>query len=443
MSMTPGTGAALNYGFDASSDLTMLPNGATGSYDNAGELTSSISSGTTTSYTYDASGQRLAAKQGSTTIATSSWNGADQLTSYSDPAAAMTAASYDGTGHRASTTITPAGGSATTQSYVWNGDNLLMDSTNAYIYTGANAPAEQVNLASGAITYLMTDALGSVRGTVNSSGALIGTAGYDAWGNPQTTGGLTATTPFGFAGGYTDPTGLVYLINRYYDPATGQFTSLDSDIDQTAQPYAYTTGDPVNQTDPRGLWASGGCTNAVPSCRYNRALNATYHEIQSIIGSNAYASIRYLNDIGFHKSAAATFAVYVRGGGAWDMKPHLRYTMGQREHGEVVGYTRITANKQIYFNVWGNLLFGYVGLRENFTETQLETGGIVAALIAGTNTPGNNIERHMGYDMFFRVGVHYTPRAINIAISGRFNSLSHYCDVLPFPSNGSCNGRGW
>jgi hypothetical protein len=49
----------------------------------------------------------------------------------------------------------------------------------------------------------------------------------------------------------------------------------------------------------------------------------------------------------------------------------------------------------------------------------------------------------MGYDMFFRVGIHYTPRAINIAISGRFNSLSHYCDVLPFPSNGSCNGRGW
>jgi len=84
-----------------------------------------------------------------------------------------------------------------------------------------------------------------------------------------------------------------------------------------------------------------------------------------------------------------------------------------------------------------------VGLRENFTETELEADGIVAALIAGTNTPGNNIERHMGHDMFFRVGTHYTLRAINIAISGRFNSLSHYCDVLPFSSNGSCNGRGW
>lgn len=40
-----------------------------------------------------------------------------------------------------------------------------------------------------------------------------------------TPGGLTATTPFGFAGGYTDPTDLIYLIHRYYDPSTGQFIS--------------------------------------------------------------------------------------------------------------------------------------------------------------------------------------------------------------------------
>ena len=252
-SMTPGSGAALNYGFDASSNLTTLPAGASASYDHASELTSSVSGGTATGYTYDASGQRLTATQGSTKIASASWNGAGQLTSYSNPAANMSAAAYDATGHRASTTITPAGGSATTQGYVWHGDDLLMDSTNAYIYTGQTAPAEQVNLATGAITYLNTDSLGSVRATVSSSGALTGTTSYDAWGNAQSTGGLTAATPFGYAGGYTDPTGLIYLINRYYDPATGQFTSVDPQVDQTLQPYAYTGGNPVSQTDPLGL----------------------------------------------------------------------------------------------------------------------------------------------------------------------------------------------
>ncbi len=121
--MTPGTGSILNYGFDASSSLTTLPTGASGSYDHAGELTSSAVGGTTTSYTYDAAGQRLTARQGSTTIASSSWNGAGQLTGYSNPVANMSAATYDATGHRASTTITPTGGSATTRGYVWNGDN--------------------------------------------------------------------------------------------------------------------------------------------------------------------------------------------------------------------------------------------------------------------------------------------------------------------------------
>ncbi len=251
-SMTPGAGSTLNYGFDASSNLTTLPAGATGSYDKAGELTSATLSGTTTNYTSSADGQRLTAKQGSTTVASGTWNGAGQLTAYSDAAANMTAASYDGNGVRASAT-TASG----TQAFVWNTvpavPQLLMDSANAYIWTGPAAPAEQVKLTSGTITYLVSDGIGSVRGTVNNSGTLTGTTSYDAWGNPETTGGLTGATPFGYAGGYTDPTGLIYLINRYYDPAAGQFTSLDPQVSQTLAPYAYADGNPVTGTDRNGL----------------------------------------------------------------------------------------------------------------------------------------------------------------------------------------------
>jgi RHS repeat-associated protein len=260
-SMTPGRGAQSNYGFDASGNLTTTPSGATGNYDNAGELTSSVQGSTTTDYTYNADGERLTATQGSTTTASGTWNGAGELTAYSDAAANMTAAAYDGAGMRASSTTTPAGGSAVTQGYVWSTipqvPQMIMDSGNAYIYGDGLAPIEQVNLSTGAITYLITDLLGSVRGTVNSSGALTGTTSYDAWGNPETTGGLTATTPFGFAGGYTDPTGLMYLLNRYYDPATGQFISVDPALTQTRQPYEYASGNPVSNTDPSGQFLNG------------------------------------------------------------------------------------------------------------------------------------------------------------------------------------------
>jgi RHS repeat-associated protein len=117
------------------------------------------------------------------------------------------------------------------------------------------APAEQVNLATGSVTYLVTDSLGSVRGVVSSTGTLTVTMSYDAWGNLEATGGLTVSTRYGYAGGYTDATGLVYLINRYYDPATGQFISVHPDVSQTLTPYAYANDDPVLNSGPAGLSA--------------------------------------------------------------------------------------------------------------------------------------------------------------------------------------------
>jgi RHS repeat-associated protein len=248
-SMTQGNNNTLSYAFDPSGNLTALPSQATGSYDYAGELTSAVTGSTTTSYTYDPAGDRLTATQGSATIASAGWNGAGQLASYSNPASDMTSAAYDGNGYR--TAETTASG---TQDFTWGaGSDLLMDSANAYIYTGSAAPAEQVNLSTGAVTYLNQDALGSVRGVVSSSGALTATTSYDAWGNPMSSGGLASYTPFGFAGGYTDPTGLIYLLNRYYDPSTGAFLSVDPDLSETGEPYGYAGGDPADSTDPSGM----------------------------------------------------------------------------------------------------------------------------------------------------------------------------------------------
>ncbi len=171
-SETLGSNPTDHYTLDASSDLTTLPNGAnaTTGYDNDGELISSTLSGTTTNYSYDADGQRLTNKVGTTTIASATWNGAGELDSYNDAAANITAATYDGIGLR--TSMTTTGG---TQNFTWDTiddqPELLMDSTDAFVNGSGIAPDEQVNLATGSTTYLVSDSLGSVRGTVNSSGA--------------------------------------------------------------------------------------------------------------------------------------------------------------------------------------------------------------------------------------------------------------------------------
>ncbi len=276
-SMKPGSGTNLNYGYDASGNLTVLPSGAAGTYDHASELVSSTLSGTTTSYSYNPDGERLGAAQGSTVTAAATWNGAGQVVAYANAAANMSAAAYDGNGLRAAATITPAGGSAATAGFVWNTTTrvprLLMDSRNAYLYETSGTPAEQVDLSTGKVSYLVSDLLGSVRGIVSSAGALTASTSYDAWGNPAAPGGLSNATPFGYAGGYTDATGLIYLVNRYYDPGTGQFLSVNPEVSVTHVPYGYAYGDPVTLTDPSGLTVAGCTRGSGPTkCRTDELL---------------------------------------------------------------------------------------------------------------------------------------------------------------------------
>lgn len=56
---------------------------------------------------------------------------------------------------------------------------------------------------------------------------------------------------------------MTSAINRYYDPTTGQFISVDPMVIATGQAYSYTGGNPVNLADPSGMltfpsWLPGG-----------------------------------------------------------------------------------------------------------------------------------------------------------------------------------------
>jgi RHS repeat-associated protein len=96
-----------------------------------------------------------------------------------------------------------------------------------------------------------------VQGVFGSSGATDEIAVYSPYGKQTITSG-SAVTPFGFQGSYTDATGLIYLINRYYDPITGSFVNVDPDVMTTGQPYAYADDDSVNVVDPSGDIAVAG-----------------------------------------------------------------------------------------------------------------------------------------------------------------------------------------
>ena len=81
--------------------------------------------------------------------------------------------------------------------------------------------------------------------------------GYDPYGNTTTHTG-TAPNPWGYAGGYTDTTGLIKFGTRYYDAALGRWTQQDPIGGSIANPnaldrYNYVACNPISGKDPSGL----------------------------------------------------------------------------------------------------------------------------------------------------------------------------------------------
>jgi RHS repeat-associated protein len=98
--------------------------------------------------------------------------------------------------------------------------------------------------------------LGSLRQWTDVGGQVTYAARYAPFGSLLWQQG-TAPGPWGFAGEMQDPTGLIYLRARWYDPATGRFLTRDPfpglvTLPSTQHPYVYVGNNPVNLTDPTG-----------------------------------------------------------------------------------------------------------------------------------------------------------------------------------------------
>jgi RHS repeat-associated protein len=245
--LTSATTAA--YSYDSAGNLTTNSAGASQSFDSANQLTSATAGSITTTYTYNSEGQRTATSPSSGPgAATYSYDQAGDLIGYTGTVSATY--SYNGDGLRMSKTV---GGTTTDQVWDTSGSipQVLADGSTYYIYGAGGLPLEQIN---GSNTYyFLHDQLGSTRVLTDSSGNVAATFTYDPYGALIGSTG-SVTTPLGFAGAYTDAeSGLIYLVDRYYDPTTAQFISIDPMVAETQSPYGYVGGDPVNGIDPSGL----------------------------------------------------------------------------------------------------------------------------------------------------------------------------------------------
>ena len=134
-------------------------------------------------------------------------------------------------------------------------------SYNEYIFFDGQRIA-QSNPNSGTVNFYFADQLGSTRMVTSSSGSPCYKADFLPYGTENTPASFTDTcsTNYKFTGYERDSeTGLDYAFARYYNSRLGRFMSTDplaGDITdpQTLNRYAYVRNNPVNFTDPSGMW---------------------------------------------------------------------------------------------------------------------------------------------------------------------------------------------
>jgi RHS repeat-associated protein len=285
------------YGYDAANDPTALA-GTTAAYDPASMLcwsTTATVTGTpsctsppagATTYTYNADGQRTGTAPATSTASGYTYNQAGELTAATTPDGSGTY-TYDGDGQRTSKTV-----NGTTTNFTWAvspGDDpvVIYDGATSYVYGPGGLPVEQVSPTT--TSYFVHDQHGNTIALTGATGTIVASYTYNAYGQATATTGTT-TTPLRYGQGYADPeTGLIYLVNRYYDPVTAQFLSVDPLEATTESPYGYAGDDPVNGGDPSGLWPGEGLWHdvldvvAVP-------VYATYY--------GSYEAAKAINDVG-------------------------------------------------------------------------------------------------------------------------------------------------
>ncbi|GLV87959.1 type IV secretion protein Rhs [Streptomyces lavendulae subsp. lavendulae] len=227
----PETTSALSY--DESGNTRTRPDaaGATQSltWNEEGSLATATTGTGTSSYVYDASGNRLLRREpGRTTLSL----GSTELTL--DTATGM----VTGTRYYA----TPGG-----STIVRTSDGKLSYVVADHHNTGTTA----VDAATLQVQHRATKPFGESRGTDPA-----------AWPGER-----------GFVGGTQDKaTGLTHLGAREYDPRTGTFLSVDPvlvpDSGQSLNAYGYAGNNPVTTSDPSGLCAELDCpTRACATCR--------------------------------------------------------------------------------------------------------------------------------------------------------------------------------
>jgi RHS repeat-associated protein len=162
---------------------------------------------------------------------------------------------YDPLGRRAQRTI-----SGTSTQFLYDGSNPAQEIQNgapsANVLTGLGIDEFFQRVDSGGTSDYLSDILGSTIALIGTSGSIQTQYTYSPFGNLSASG-TASSNPYQFTGRENDAIGLDYYRARYYSPSFAQFVAQDPLEFGGSGPnlYAYVSNDPVDYTDPFGLYS--------------------------------------------------------------------------------------------------------------------------------------------------------------------------------------------
>jgi RHS repeat-associated protein len=217
-------------------------------------------------YSYNEVGDLKTSKLGSAAEQTLDWDAEDYLAKTTQ-AGKSTSFLYDADGNR----LIRREPSATT---------LYLSGMELRLATGATAVTATRYYGHGGetvaartddqhLSWLVPDHNGTAQLALDAASLQVTRRRFDPFGAPRGTAPASWPSERGFVGGTGDvSTGLTHLGAREYDPATGRFISVDPVMDssdpQQLQGYSYANNNPITFTDPTGLRFVCGAASDLP-----------------------------------------------------------------------------------------------------------------------------------------------------------------------------------
>lgn len=243
---------------------------------------SNITARTGPSKTFSIDGSNRPTSDGTNTL---TWSSADRLTGRGSDSFG-----FDPLDRLTSSTV-----SSTARTYAYNGDGLLESRTTGgssvnLLWDPTTSPSRLLASGSDKIVYGLgplysvngstvttyaRDGQKSIRAELSGS-SVTSSWRYRAYGDVVQNSGAATPSLLGYAGQLLDPSGLLYMRARWYDPVNSRFVTRDLLRGDPASPltlnaFAYASGNPAISSDPTGM-----CTDPSPGAASTRYCVAAF-----------------------------------------------------------------------------------------------------------------------------------------------------------------------